>query len=190
VIRNLICTVVFVGLCAGISTAQLSWDKRPTGIPIANPTAIQGSQDDVLKQVKLLIDRNHIALASDTRDEDRGIEVMVTEPLVFARGIVATSQVGHFAKVDGRLSTNLIQGRVTIRIEITPSSPTTSLVGVSTKFEGLVQSAGQTWTTFPSRGHLEDRILKHLVMGVTGQAFDDVKADDMILDPNTDGATP
>ena len=186
VIRNIIHAIAVVSLAAGCASAQLTWDKHATGIPIANPSAIQGKQDDVLRQVKLLVDNNHITLASETRDEQRGVVVLVTEPQTFARGIVATSQVGHFAVVPNRYASNLIQGRVAITIEITPSSPTTSLVGVATKFEGLLQAAGQTWTVFPSRGLLEDRVLKHLVMGVTGQAFDDVKPEDMILEPKSE----
>jgi hypothetical protein len=77
---------------------------------------------------------------------------------------------------------NIVRGRVTLRIEVAPSTPTTSLVGVAATFEGLRQGPTQQWIAASSRGLLEDKILKHMLMDLQGTTFDDVRPDEGILE--------
>jgi len=179
----LFASILFV-CAASTAFAQIAWDKHRTGIPVPNPTSITGSQDEVTTKVKQLLERNAIEIAAEEKDEKRGTNIITTAPVVFARGIVARTQLGHFAELDTRNSKNIIQGRVTIKIEITPSTPSASLAGISTVFEGLSQQAFQTWAKVPSKGLLEDRILKQLVTETTGQSFDDIRPNEKILEPS------
>jgi hypothetical protein len=74
---------------------------------------------------------------------------------------------------------NVVRGRVALRIEIAPSTPTASRVGVFGTFEG--QRAGSLeWAKAPSRGILEDRVLRYLVTAVSGGTLEG--ADDDLLD--------
>jgi hypothetical protein len=110
---------------------------------------------------------------------------LTSEPVVFARGIVAKGQFGHYAEISDSRSEGVIRGRVTIRVEVAPTTPASALVGVYGSFDGLRQGPNQGWISAPSRGLLEDKILKHLVMDLTGASFgDDVLPDEAILEVN------
>jgi hypothetical protein len=184
VITRLALAVLAVVTLATASAAQLEWDKHRTGKPVQNPTPVVATRADVISEIKELLARNAIPVASENADETRGAYVFVTQPVVFARGIVAKTQLGHFAEMGAPEVQNVVRGRVTMRIEISPSSPTTQLVGASCTFEGLQQGPGQSWVKTPSRGLLEDKFLKHLLMDLQGTTFDDVRPDESLLEVN------
>jgi hypothetical protein len=166
------------------AAAQLEWDKHTTGKPVPNPAPVVASRADIVSEVKELFERNEIPVEGETQDETKGSYVITSAPVVFARGIVAKTQLGHFAEVGAPEVQNVVRGRVALRVEISPSNPTTSLVGVSAIFEGLQQGPAQQWTKAPSKGLLEDKILKHMMMDVMGTTFDDVRPDESILEVN------
>ncbi len=181
VLKRLAVVVVVAGFVSASASAQFEWDKPKTLRPVSNPTQIAANRADVISEVTDLLARNDITIASQTDDETKGATVFVTEPVVFARGIVAKTQLGHFAEVGASEVTNIVRGRVTLRIEVLPSSPTMSLVGASAMFEGLRQGPGQEWIKTTSRGILEDKFLKHVLMDIQGTTFDDVRPDESLL---------
>lgn len=181
-IASIAAVALIVAAAVAAPAAQLEWDKHRTGKPIPNPTPVAAARADIIAEVKELLSRNEIPIKSENADETRGTYVIVTEPVVFARGIVAKTQLGHFADLGAVEVQDIVRGRVTLRVEISPSSPTTSLVGVSATFEGLRQGPAQQWIAAPSRGLLEDKLLKHVVMDLQGTTFDDVRPDESILE--------
>ncbi len=176
--------LIIIATVASAAATQLEWDKRTTGKPVANPTPVTATRADVISEIKELLDRNQIPVANENQDETSGAYVVVTEPIIFARGIVAKTQLGHFAEIGAPEVQNVVRGRVTLRIEVSPSSPTTQLIGVSGVFEGLQQGPAQSWIKVPSRGLLEDKFLKHALMDLQGMTFDDVRPDESILEVN------
>jgi len=176
-------TLVLVTL-ATAAPAQFEWDKHKTGRPVDNPVAVVAKRADIVTEIKELLARNEIPVANENETDVKGSYVLTTQPVVFARGIVALTQLGHFAEVGAADVQNVVRGRVTLRVEVTPSTPTTSLVGVSANFEGLRQGPSTQWVASPSRGLLEDKFLKHVIMDLQGTSFDDVRPDENILEVN------
>lgn len=176
--------VLAIMVLGAAANAQLEWDKRTTGKPVPNPTPVVAARADIISEIKELLERNQIPIQSEIQDDPKGAYVIVSGPVVFARGIVAKTQLGHFAEVGAADVQSIVRGRVTLRIEIAPSSPSTSLVGVSGVFEGLQQGGVPQWIKAPSRGLLEDKILKHVLMDLVGTTFDDVRPDESILEVN------
>lgn len=166
------------------ASAQLEWDKKKPLKPVENPYPITASRLDIISETKALFEKNEIPILSETTDEEGGKHTIVTEQVVFARGIVAKTQLGHFAEIGASSVQDISRARVQIRVDIAPSTPSNSLVGVSAKFEGLRQGIGQQWIQTPSLGLLEDKILKALVTNLTGRTFEDVKPGDGILTVN------
>jgi hypothetical protein len=184
-VRNRIATLCFLlALAAAPAGAQLEWDKRNPNATIPNPTPVVAQRDQIVAEVKRLLERDEIPIKAEIVDDARGVYTITTEPVVFARGIVARTQLGHFADIGPAAVHDVIRGRVALRIEITPSNPSTSMVGVSAIFEGLKQEAVQTWFSAPSRGLLEDKLLKHIVMNLVGTTYGDIRPDESILTPN------
>lgn len=180
--------LLFIAVTASASVGQFEWDKKKTGRPVQNPAQVVAKRADIVTEVKELLERNAIPVEGETEDPTRGTTVITTQPVVFARGIVALTQLGHFAEVGAPEVQNVVRGRVTMRVEIAPSTPTTYLVGVSAIFEGLRQGPSQQWVKSPSRGLLEDKFLKHVIMDLQGTTFDDVRPDENLLEVNAAGA--
>ena len=168
-------------LAAAPAAAQLEWDKRNVNRPVPNPTPVVAQRELIVAEVKRLLERERIPIQSETLDDSRGVTTITTERVVFARGIVARTQIGHFAEIGPASVHDVIRGRVALRIEIAPSTPSTTMVGISATFEALKQEAAQTWFAAPSRGLLEDKFLKHIVMNLVGTTFEDVRPDESIL---------
>ena len=173
----IVCAVVLV--LAVAAQAQLEWDRKKIP-PLPNPAPVNASRAAIETAITELLEQNEIAVKSAGADE-RGTYVVVTEPVVFARGIVAKTQLGHFADLSSTGRSQFSRGRVVLRIQIEPSTLTSSLVSVASTFEGFRADVNE-WTNYPSRGLLEDKFLKLLVSRLTGQAFGDVEADDRLLE--------
>lgn len=178
-----IVSLLFLTVSVGASS-QLEWDKKKPLKPIENPYPVGASRVDIITETKDLLAKNDVPILNETTEEEGGKHTIITEQVVFARGIVAKTQLGHFAEIGASSVQDISRARVQIRIEIAPSTPTNSLVGVSAKFEGLRQGMGQQWIETPSLGLLEDKILKALVTNLTGRSFEDVKPGDGILTVN------
>jgi hypothetical protein len=172
-------------LSAAPAAAQLEWDKRNANRPVPNPSPVVATREQIVAEVKRLLERDEIPVASESQDETRGIYVITTERVVFARGIVARTQIGHFADIGPASAHDVVRGRVSLRIEIAPSTPSTSMVGVAATFEALKQEAVQSWFAAPSLGLLEDKFLKHVIMNLVGTTFQDVRPDESILTVNS-----
>ena len=181
-IKRFALAALAVLIFSAVSSAQLEWDKKHPLKRLPNPNPVSASRDDIVKEVKALFAKNQIPVKSENLDETRGIYVLTSDSVVFARGIVAPGQFGHFADTSDIRTQSVIRGRVTIRVEIAPTTPTSALVGVYGTFEGLRQGPNQGWISAPSRGLLEDKILKHVMMDLTGATYgDDVLPDEDIL---------
>lgn len=179
-----IVSLLVLTMSTAASSAQLEWDKKKPLKPVENPSPVAASRVDIISETKTLLAKNEIPILNETSEEEGGKHTINTEQIVFARGIVAKTQLGHFAEIGASSVQDISRARVQIRIEIAPSTQTSSLVGVSAKFEGLRQGMGQQWIETPSLGLLEDKILKSLITNLTGRTFEDVKPDDGILRVN------
>ena len=167
---------LFVIALATAAAAQMGWDKHRSTKPLPNPSPVSGTRDQIVDAVKVLLTHNDVAIKSEGVNSENGAYVITTEPVIFARGLISGTQLGHFAETKNPGLEQVVRGRVALRVEIASTTPTASRVGVYGTFEGL--RAGSTeWAGAPSRGILEDRVLRYLVTATAGHADDSGGAD-------------
>ncbi len=155
-----------------VASGQFGWDKHKPTKPLPNPSPINGTREQIVSNVKTLFARNDVVVKSEGTDGQNGSYVITTEPVVFARGLISGTQLGHFAETKNPGLENIVRGRVRLKIEIAPTAAAASKVGVYGTFEGL--RAGATdWAAAPSRGNLEDRIMRYLATAGPGATPDD-----------------
>jgi hypothetical protein len=164
VIRRLAVTLAVLAALAAPGRAQLEWDKPKVNRPLPNPSPVRMDRDHAVALAKAVLAEKDYAVKGEDCDHAQGGCVLTTEPKVFTRGIVAGTQYRHFADLGASDVRQVSRGRVALRVEVSPSSTTQALVGVYGTFEGLVQSpSGSQWVASPSRGLLEDEILRCIV---------------------------
>jgi hypothetical protein len=163
---------------AAPAPAQFEWDKRTADAPLANPSMVRAPRDEALRLVRQVLEHYGHTIKSSSCDDSRGICTVVTESLVFTRGIVADSRFRHVAEFGAGDVRSVVRARVTLRVEVAPTNPGVTSVGIFGTFEGLVEAAvGSEWITSRSRGAYEDRLLRGIVNLSNGLPLEDVRTD-------------
>lgn len=187
-IKESILTLAALLALAPVGNAQLEWDKRKVDQPLANPSAVRVEREQTLEIVRAVLAHNEITVKSSTCDDRSGVCTIVTEPSVFTRGIVADSQFDHVAELGATDVRHVVRGRVALRVEVTPTNPRASSVGIYGTFDGLVEGAtGSEWVVSRSRGVLEDRLMREVVAAASGEPPPARDRDD---EPTVDEPTP
>ncbi|CAA9408819.1 MAG: hypothetical protein AVDCRST_MAG74-2149 [uncultured Pyrinomonadaceae bacterium] len=146
-------------------------DKTKVREPLANPYRMASRRDvlvenvlEVLKERKLLV--NEAA-------SRKGDGIIVTEPLVFAKGaVISRNELNRYAVLPNS-DTSWTRGRYTLTIEIQSIDGIQNNVSVTAKVEGRSENGLQSeWTTLSSTGAAEDEFLVKLVEMVTGTLID------------------
>lgn len=138
---------------------QLSKPKAEPALP--NPSIIGAARDEILTATKQMLETREIPLDKEDCSQTTGECTLISKPVIFTRGITARSQLQHYCDVPVAEVRNWGKGRYTLRIQISPASPHTSLVGVSARFEGMTDGlSGSEWVALSSKGELEDKLLK------------------------------
>jgi hypothetical protein len=174
--RRLTIAAICMLVVAVAAAAQVGWDKHRPTKPLPNPSPVGGTRDEIVSAVKALLANNDVTIKSEGVDAQNGSYVITTEPVIFARGLISGTQLGHFAETKNPGLENIVRGRVALRVEIAPTAPTAARVGVYGTFEGL-RAGTTTWAAAPSRGILEDRVLRYLVTATGGHTDDGGGAD-------------
>ena len=139
---------------------------------LANPYKLNSRRDmlienvlEVLKQQKLLVNE------TASRKSDG---IIVTEPLVFAKGAVITrNELNRYAVLPNS-DASWTRGRYTLTVEVQSIDGIQNNVSVTAKVEGRSENGLQSeWTTLSSTGSAEDEFLVKLVEMVTGATLDE-----------------
>jgi hypothetical protein len=152
---------------------SLDWGKGKTKVraQLANPYRMNSRRDvlvasvlDILKEQRLIVNE------SASRKADG---VIVTEPLVFAKGaVISRNELNRYAILPNS-DTSWSRGRYTLTIEIQSIDGIQNNVSVTAKVEGRSENGLLSeWTTLQSTGAAEDEFLVKLVEMVTGQTID------------------
>jgi hypothetical protein len=155
------------------ATRSFDWGKGKTKVrpPLANPYRLTGRRDvliesivEVLREKRLVIDE------AASRISDGFI---VTQPFVFAKGAVITSnELNRFAVLDSTTS-SWTRAQYSLTIEVQSIDGIQNNVSVTAKVEGRAGSGLMTeWVTVRSSGVAEDDFLAKLVEAVTGVSPD------------------
>lgn len=138
---------------------------------LANPYKLTSRRDmlienvlEVLKEQKLLVNE------AASRKTDG---VIVTEPLVFAKGAVITrNELNRYAVLPNS-DISWTRGRYTLTVEIQSIDGIQNNVSVTARVEGRSENGLQSeWTTLQSTGSAEDEFMVKLVEMVTGTTID------------------
>ncbi len=149
--------------------AQIQLNKPKAVKPLPNPYIISASRDEVLTVAKQMLETREIPLDKEDCNPTSGECALISKPIIFIKGITTRSQLEHYCEVPAAIVRNWAKGRYVLRIQISPTTPTKSQVGVYAKFEGLAdQVTGSEWVPLTSKGVLEDRLLRCIEDRVLG----------------------
>jgi hypothetical protein len=158
------------------SKAERSWDfgkdKTKVRAHLSNPYRFASRRDvlirtitDVLKEKRIIFDE------AASRPSDG---IIVTQPFMFAKGIVITQQELNRYGIVPTSDNSWTRGRYTLTIEVNSIDGSTHNVTVIAKVEGRSENPlGAEWMTFRSSGQAEEEFLTMLVEAVTGVSPDD-----------------
>jgi hypothetical protein len=157
---------------------SIDWGLGKTKVRdrLDNPYRMNARRDVLLENVMdVLQERKIIVDDSASRPKDG---IIVTQPLVFAKGAVITrNELNRYAVLPSS-DTSWTSGRYTLIIEIQSIDGVQNNVSITAKVEGRSQSGLQSeWTTLQSSGAAEDEFLAKLIEMVTGKSPDEPKPD-------------
>ena len=158
--RAITAILLVLVVVSGMS-GQIQLSKPKAEQPLPNPSIIGTARDEILTATKQMLETREIPLDKEDCSQTTGECTLISKPVIFTRGITAKSQLQHYCDVPAAEVRNWGKGRYTLRIQISPASPHTSLVGVSARFEGMTDGlSGSEWVALSSKGELEDKLLK------------------------------
>jgi len=148
---------------------SFDWGKGKTKVrdQLPNPYRLSGRRNaiisaigDVLKERKIVVDEK----ASRFSDG-----IIITQPLVVAKGaVVAQNELGRYAVLPA-LDTAWTRGQITYTIEIQSIDGVHNNVYINAKVEGRSGNGLMSeWTTLQSSGLAEDELMSKIVEAVTG----------------------
>lgn len=158
---------------------SLDWGKDKTKVraQLANPYRMNSRRDILINSVlEALKEQKLIVNEAASRKNDG---VIVTEPLVFAKGaVISRNELNRYAVLPNS-DTFWSRGRYTLTVEIQSIDGIQNNVSVTAKVEGRAENGLLSeWTTLQSTGAAEDEFLKKLVEMVTGENLDAPQGDD------------
>jgi hypothetical protein len=158
-----------------LSPAQMEF-KRPKPLqPLPNPSVVGATRDDIVRVTKQMLETREIPLDKEDCGPTSGECTLVSKSVVFIKGIPTKSQLQHYCEVPKDDVRNWARGRYVLRVLVTPASTRTAQVGVYARFEGMINSvSGTEWIPLPSRGELEDQMLRCIMDRVQGGDCKDI----------------
>lgn len=158
------------------ASRSFSWGKGKTKVRamLPNPYKLASRRDALVNSIQeVLRDRKIVIDEASSRISDGYI---VTQPFVFAKGIVLTrgelARVGEVAYPD----TAWTRAQYTLTIDVQSIDGIQNKVSVNAKIEGRAGNGlTSEWLTVPSSGVIEDEFLSKLIEAVTGTSPDPVQ---------------
>ncbi len=155
--------------CAFSANAQIQFDKPKAEKPLPNPSLIQSPRDETLRATKQMLETREVSIDKEDCNQVTGECTVITKPVIFIKGITTRSQLEHYCDVPTASIKNWTRGRYMLRIQIAPTSPKSSQVGIYAKFEGMTDGfSGNEWVQLSSKGELEDKFLRCIKDRSTG----------------------
>ncbi len=158
------------------ASRSFSWGKgkTKTRLPLSNPYKVNGRRDEIVESVKDVLAENKILV--DDASSRFGDGIIVTQPIIFAKGpVTASSELHRYGNVQYE-DTAWSRAQYTLTIEVQPIDGTQNNVSVTAKVEGRAANGLMVeWRTVQSSGLAEDQFLAKLVEALTGVSPDPVQ---------------
>jgi hypothetical protein len=161
-------SLLFVVFCSLDARAQLQLDRPKTDKPLDNPYVINAPREQILQTVREVL--KTCAIQADDALSKPSEGKIVTQSLVFTRGVTAKADLDHLAKMPAGEVRNWQQGRWRLEISSLPLDERRSQLSVSAHIEGKVLDAagGAQWVEGQSKGLIEDEALRGLAGRILG----------------------
>jgi len=152
-------------------TFNFGKDKTKVRGQLANPYRLNSRRDVLVENVLEVLKENKLLVNEAASRKSDGI--IVTEPLVFAKGaVISRNELNRYAVLPNS-DISWTRGRYTLTVEIQSIDGIQNNVSVTAKVEGRSENGLQSeWTTLSSTGAAEDEFLVKLVEMVTGTVID------------------
>lgn len=160
------------------ATRSFDWGKGKTQVRdrLPNPYKLNSRRDMLIQSIREALKEKRMVVDEASSRISDGI--IITQPLVFAKGaVIAQNELGRYGVLNFA-DTAWSRGRYTLVIEVQSIDGIQNNVLVNAKVEGR---SGDTltpeWTTVPSSGLAEDEFLAKLIELVTGNSPDPVQTE-------------
>jgi hypothetical protein len=156
-IRSALALLLMVMTAAG----QIQFSKPKPVKPLANPSIVFATRDEVISITKQMLETREIPLDKEDCNSTTGECTLISKSVIFIKGITTKSQLEHYCNMPRVDVRDWARGRYVLRFQLAPATPKTAQVGVYAKFEGMMNgAAGSEWVPLTSKGELEDLMLR------------------------------
>jgi hypothetical protein len=156
---------------------SISWgeDKTKVRERLANPYKLNSRRNVLIENVIEVLKNNKLIVDESASRLKEGM--IVTQPFVFAKGLVITrNELNRYAVLQSS-DQGWTRGRYTLTVEIQSIDGIQNNVSVTAKVEGRSETGLiSEWTTLQSTGAAEDEFLVKLVETITGATIDAPKS--------------
>lgn len=160
--------LLFIACCSFNARAQIQLDRPKTEPPLDNPYIINAPREQILQTVREVLKACAIQVDDTLSKPNEG--KIVTNSIVFTRGVTSKADLEHLAVMPAGEVRNWRQGRWRLEISALPIDEKRSQLSVTAHIEGKVADAsGATlWIAGQSNGALEDEALRGLAGRILG----------------------
>jgi hypothetical protein len=158
---------------------SFDWGKDKTKVRerLANPYRLPGRRDILIRTIVDALRENKIVVDEASSRPKDGI--IVTQPVVFAKGsVTAQNELNRYAILDS-LDTAWTRAQYTLTIEVQSIDGIQNNISVNAKVEGRANNGIMSeWVTVRSSGVAEDEFLAKLIELATGNSPDPIQDTD------------
>lgn len=161
-------SLLFVACFSFDARAQIQLDRPKTEPPLKNPYMINAPREQIVQIVREVLKACAIQVDDTLSKPNEG--KIVTNSIIFTRGVTAKADLEHLAAMPASEVRNWRQGRWRLEISAIPLDEKRSQLAVTAHIEGKVADAsGATlWIAGQSNGALEDEALRGLAGRILG----------------------
>ena len=167
-LRTLSLVIFWMACWSSIGYAQLTFDKPKTEKPLDNPYTIGSKREDILKATREILKACAIPINEEASKANEGR--IVTQFVVYTRGITAKSDLEHLATLPASDVRNWLQGRYNLEITALPLDQNRSQLQIISHIQGRIASVieSEKWIDGTTNGTLEDEVLRGLAGKILG----------------------
>jgi hypothetical protein len=161
-------SLLFIVFCSFEARAQLQLDRPKTAPRLDNPYILNVPREQILQTVAEVLKTCSIQV-DDTQSKPSEGKI-VTQSVVFTRGVTAKADMEHLAKMPAGEVRSWQQGRLRLEITAIPLDEKRSQLSVNAHIEGKIidASSGAKWIEGQSNGSVEDEALRGLAGKILG----------------------
>lgn len=151
-----------------------NWGKDKTKVRerLANPYKLASRRDILVQTILSVLQEKKLIVDEASSKPSEG--VIITQPIIFAKGSVITKNELNRYAILPTSETVWRSGRYSLRIDVESLDGVQNNVSVLAKVEGKSENGFiAEWTSLPTSGAAEEEFLVKLVEAVTGKAVDE-----------------